>query len=118
MGTCKVCAHAPTCSCHGACLRGCSNNLTDLPEEIEEFRYLRILRLKYNQLKKLPVVVRSCVHPASPAHCRLSAAQLGTVKSTTMEAAGSGTSVQHVSSAIAGCIADAAIKREPNDAGT
>jgi Leucine-rich repeat (LRR) protein len=36
----------------------CSNNLTDLPDEIEEFRYLRILRLKYNHLKKLPAVVR------------------------------------------------------------
>ncbi|GLC33992.1 Dynein regulatory complex subunit 7 [Pleodorina starrii] len=34
-----------------------SNDLTDLPDELEEFRYLRILRLKYNQLKRIPGVV-------------------------------------------------------------
>ncbi len=34
-----------------------SNDLTDLPDELEEFRYLRILRLKYNQLKRIPAVV-------------------------------------------------------------
>ncbi|GLI65995.1 hypothetical protein VaNZ11_009689 [Volvox africanus] len=34
-----------------------SNDLTDLPDELEEFRYLRVLRLKYNQLKRIPSVV-------------------------------------------------------------
>ncbi|EFJ52641.1 hypothetical protein VOLCADRAFT_102618 [Volvox carteri f. nagariensis] len=34
-----------------------SNDITDLPDELEEFRYLRILRLKYNQLKRIPAVV-------------------------------------------------------------
>ncbi|KAG2491059.1 hypothetical protein HYH03_010505 [Edaphochlamys debaryana] len=29
----------------------------DLPDELEQFRYLRILRLKYNQLKRIPAVV-------------------------------------------------------------
>lgn len=36
-----------------------SNNLIDLPDELEELRYIRILRVKYNQLKRLPAVVRS-----------------------------------------------------------
>ncbi|KXZ51889.1 hypothetical protein GPECTOR_11g323 [Gonium pectorale] len=34
-----------------------SNDLTDLPDELEEFRYLRILRLKYNQFRRIPAVV-------------------------------------------------------------
>ncbi|KAL6761433.1 hypothetical protein V8C86DRAFT_3131553 [Haematococcus lacustris] len=34
-----------------------SNNLTDLPDDLEELRFMRILRLKYNQLKKMPAVV-------------------------------------------------------------
>ncbi|GIL93808.1 hypothetical protein Vretimale_187 [Volvox reticuliferus] len=34
-----------------------SNDITDLPDELEEFRYLRVLRLKYNQLKRIPGVV-------------------------------------------------------------
>ncbi len=44
--------------CRDACLPTRSNNLTDLPEDLEELRYLRILRVKYNQLKRLPAVVR------------------------------------------------------------
>lgn len=47
---------------HCTALMVCSNNLTDLPDEIEELRYLRTLRLKYNQLKKLPTVVRHGLH--------------------------------------------------------
>lgn len=34
----------------------CSNELTDLPEELAELRYLRILRVKYNQIKRIPAV--------------------------------------------------------------
>ena len=29
----------------------------DLPEELEAFRYLRIVRLKYNQFKRIPAVI-------------------------------------------------------------
>lgn len=36
-----------------------SNNLVDLPDNFDDFRYIRILRLKYNQFKKLPAVVSS-----------------------------------------------------------
>jgi hypothetical protein len=34
-----------------------SNNLTAVPDELSEFAHLRTLRLKYNQLRKLPPVV-------------------------------------------------------------
>jgi hypothetical protein len=34
-----------------------SNKLTDLVDELEELRYLRLLRVKYNQLRRLPPVV-------------------------------------------------------------
>ena len=33
-----------------------SNNLTSLPEELSELKRLRVLRLKYNQLRRLPSV--------------------------------------------------------------
>jgi len=48
-----------------------SNNITDIPEEIQEFRYLRTLRLKYNQLRKLPMVV-SCSTCAFTYVCHVS----------------------------------------------
>ena len=35
----------------------CSNDLTDLPDDLDELRYIRVLRLKYNQFKKIPAVV-------------------------------------------------------------
>lgn len=50
-----------------------SNDLTDLPDELEEFRYLRILRLKYNQLKRIPAVVYRCVPSLTGANKRTSA---------------------------------------------
>lgn len=34
----------------------CSNNLTTLPDDVSEFKYLRTLHLKYNQFRKLPPV--------------------------------------------------------------
>lgn len=34
-----------------------SNNLAALPEELSEFKHLRVLRLKYNALRKLPRVI-------------------------------------------------------------
>ncbi|GAX80447.1 hypothetical protein CEUSTIGMA_g7886.t1 [Chlamydomonas eustigma] len=34
-----------------------SNNLSELPDDIEDLRYLRTLRLKYNQFKRIPAVV-------------------------------------------------------------
>ena len=35
----------------------CSNNISELPEEFEAFRYLRTVRLKYCQLKRIPAVL-------------------------------------------------------------
>ncbi len=34
-----------------------SNNLSELPDDIEDLRFLRTLRLKYNQFKRVPAVV-------------------------------------------------------------
>ncbi len=34
-----------------------SNNLSDLPDDLDQLQYLRVVRLKYNQLKRLPAVL-------------------------------------------------------------
>lgn len=34
-----------------------SNSLTDLPDDLDQLSYLRVVRLKYNQLKRLPAVL-------------------------------------------------------------
>ena len=35
----------------------CSNNLSDLPDDFDQLRYLRTLRMKYNQIKRIPAVI-------------------------------------------------------------
>jgi Leucine-rich repeat (LRR) protein len=35
----------------------CSNNLTDLPDSISELQAIRILRFKYNQLRRVPCAI-------------------------------------------------------------
>lgn len=35
----------------------CSNNLTDLPEDLGDLLHTRVLRIKYNQLSRLPAAV-------------------------------------------------------------
>jgi len=34
-----------------------SNNLTDLPDDISQLQQIRVLRLKYNQLKRVPSTI-------------------------------------------------------------
>ena len=38
-------------------LPSCSNNLSDLPDDFDQLRYLRTLRMKYNQIKRIPAVI-------------------------------------------------------------
>lgn len=35
----------------------CSNNLTDLPDDLGDLLHIRVLRIKYNQISRLPAAV-------------------------------------------------------------